>query len=127
MGNPVLPQHTYGRQFQIFVESDGAAAALRLSGEMDISSEDTFAATVGACIADGASEVLVDLSRLTFIDSSGLRMLIELWQKSRKNGLDLSMVQGTGQVRRTMEIAGLDRLLPILDRGSSRSSGEDRR
>ena len=30
------------------------------------------------------------------------------------------MLQGTGQVRRTMEIAGLDRLLPILDRGSSR-------
>jgi anti-anti-sigma factor len=111
----------HGRQFQILVERDEGGVALHLTGEMDISCEDAFAATVGTCIADGANEVRVDLSRLTFIDSSGLRMLIELWHKSRKNGLDLSMVQGTGQVRRTMEIAGLDRLLPILDRGSSRS------
>ena len=95
--------------------------ALRLSGEMDISCEDAFAATLRACMADGATDLLVDLSQLTFIDSSGLRMLIQLWDKSRDNGLGLSMLQGTSQARRTMEIAGLDRLLPILDRGSSRS------
>jgi anti-anti-sigma factor len=117
----VLHQHSSVQQFQILVERDEAAAMLRLTGEMDISCEDAFAATVRACIDAGATDVLVDLSQLTFIDSSGLRMLIQLWDKSRNNGLDLSMLQGTGQVRRTMEIAGLDHLLPILDRGSSRA------
>ena len=117
----MLQQHSQGQQFQILVERDGASVALRLTGEMDISCEEAFAATLRVCIADGAKDVLVDLSKLTFIDSSGLRMLIALWDRSCENGLDLSMLQGTGQVRRTMEIAGLDRLLPILDRGSSRS------
>jgi anti-anti-sigma regulatory factor len=47
-------------------------------------------------------------------------MLIELWDRSRNNGLQISILHGTGQVRRTMEIAGLDNLLQIADRGSSR-------
>ena len=117
----MLQQHAQAQPFQIVVERDGTVAVLRLTGEMDISCEDAFAATVRTCIHDGARDVLVDLSGLTFIDSSGLRMLIELWDRSRDDGVDLSMLQGTGQVRRTMEIAGLDRLLPILDRGSSRA------
>jgi anti-anti-sigma factor len=75
---------------------------------------------VEACRADGASELLIDLSKLTFIDSSGLRMLIKVWDQSRGNGLELAIVQGTGQVRRTIEVAGLDDFMPILDRGSSR-------
>ena len=118
---PLLRQDTKAQQFQAVVERDGSAVTVRLTGEMDISCEDAFAATVRECVDDGAGELLVDLSRLAFIDSSGLRLLIQLWDKSRRNGLELSMLQGTGQVRRTMEIAGLDRLLPILDRGSSRS------
>lgn len=107
-------------QFEIRVEQDGPAARLHLTGELDVACEEPFADTVKQCLAGGTTDMLVDLSELRFIDSSGLRMLIELWDRSRNNGLEISILHGTGQVRRTMEIAGLDNLLPIADRGSSR-------
>jgi anti-anti-sigma factor len=109
------------QQFQIRVEQNGPGVVLRLSGEMDIACHEAFHDAVRASMANGSTDLLVDLSGLTFIDSSGLRMLIELWDRSRDNGLDVSMLQGTGQVRRTLEIAGLDSVLPIADRGSSRA------
>jgi anti-anti-sigma factor len=113
--------HPQPQQFSIRVEQDGPGVALRLEGEMDIACVDAFQDAVRTCMANGSTDLLVDLSELTFIDSSGLRMLIELWERSRGNGLDVSILQGTGQVRRTLEIAGLDGFLPIADRGSSRA------
>jgi anti-anti-sigma factor len=114
-------QHPQSQQFQVRVEQDGPGVVLRLSGEMDIACAEAFDDALRASMANGSTDVLVDLSDLTFIDSSGLRMLIELWDRSRGNGLDVSILQGTGQVRRTLEIAGLDSLLPIVDRRSSRA------
>jgi len=111
---------TQTRQLRIAAARAGAAARLDLSGEMDIACEDAFAAAVEDSLAEATAELVVDLSELSFIDSSGIRMLVELWKRARKCGLDLSIVQGAGQVRRTMEVAGVDRILPILDRGSSR-------
>jgi anti-anti-sigma factor len=113
--------HPQSQQFEIRVEQDGPGIVLRLSGEMDIACAEAFDDAVRASTANGSTELLVDLSSLAFIDSSGLRMLIELWDRSRDNGLDVSILQGTGQVRRTLEIAGLDAVLPIADRGSSRA------
>lgn len=86
---------------------------------MDVACQEPFAEAVEQCLARGTTDLMVNLSELSFIDSSGLRMLIELWDGSRGNGLEISILQGTGQVRRTMEIAGLDNFLPIADRGSS--------
>jgi anti-sigma B factor antagonist len=116
----VLHDHPQAHYFQISTEQDGSAAVMRLAGEMDISCEEAFAAALQASLAGGTSELLIDLSNLKFIDSAGLRMLIALWDQSRNDGLDLSMLQGTGQVRRTIEVAGLDDFMPIVDRGSSR-------
>jgi anti-sigma B factor antagonist len=101
------------------VEQEGAGAALRLAGEFDVSCEHAFMDAATSALEDDTRELLVDLRGLSFIDSSGLRMLIQLWMESRRGGFELSILQGNGQVRRTLEIAGLDRVLPIADTGSS--------
>jgi anti-anti-sigma factor len=93
---------------------------LRLSGEMDVACEDIFQAACRDGLFNRPADVLVDLTGLTFIDSCGIRMLIELWDTCRTEALEMSILQGTGHVRRTLEIAGIDRVLPIADRGSSR-------
>lgn len=110
---------SHPEEFQIRVEQDGPAARLHLTGEMDVACRGLFADAVQQCLAYGTTDLLLDLSDLTFIDSSGLRLLIELWERSRNNGLEISILQGNGQVRRTMQIAGLDNFLPIADRESS--------
>jgi anti-sigma B factor antagonist len=112
--------HPSPQQFEVRVEAEGPSAVLHLVGEMDLASEAVFTDIVADCLAQGATELRVDLSSLTFIDSSGLRLLIGLWERSCRDAIELSVVQGTGQVRRTLEIAGADQFLPIVDRGSSR-------
>jgi anti-anti-sigma factor len=111
-----------GHPFAASVERDGAAATLRLSGEFDVACEDSFKQAVAEALSDGTHELLVDLRDLAFIDSSGLRFLIAVWMESRRDGFDLSVLQGTGHVRRVLDIAGLERVLPIADAGSSKQS-----
>jgi anti-anti-sigma factor len=101
--------------FEARVEAADDGAVLKLAGELDVACEEAFGRAVAEALAEGRDDLEVDLRELSFIDSSGLRFLIELWKRSEKEGFALSVVQGTGVVRRTFEIAGLDRLLPIVD------------
>jgi anti-anti-sigma factor len=91
----------------------GETVFVRLAGEFDMAAEAQFDETVARLCAD-ASTVVVDLSGLTFVDSSGLRSLLRVWQRARDDGFDLAVVPGNGQVRRTMELAGVDSVLPIV-------------
>src|SRR5688500_11363783 len=98
-----LPPPTF---FEVRVERDGRAPVLKLSGELDIACEDSFNAAVEEALDPAELELTVDLSEIAFIDSSGLRFLLELWARARREEFELAFVQGTGMVRRTLEIAG---------------------
>ena len=50
---------------------------------------------------------------------SGLRMILEQWNHSRTNGLDLSILPGSGQVQRVFAMTALAELLPFADGPSS--------
>jgi anti-anti-sigma regulatory factor len=58
----------------------------------------------------------LDLSRLDFIDSSGIALLIHAARRSQANGHKLGLIPGPRAVRHTLEICGVDGLLPFLDR-----------
>lgn len=117
MSDDLRPSNLFG----VRVDREASGAVLKLSGELDIACEEPFKAAVEEALEADDGELTVDLSEVAFIDSSGLRFLIELWDRARRQELDLTFVQGTGMVRRTLEISGLDRVLPIADRGSSRA------
>lgn len=79
--------------------------ALAIAGEIDAHSCDELdAALAGA--PDG--DVAVDLSEVTFIDSSGLRVLVQHHQGRAGAGHTLQIVRPSRAVRRLLEIAGLD-------------------
>ena len=101
--------------FEARIDAADDGTLLTLVGELDVACEEAFERAVAEALAESPGDLQVDLSELSFIDSSGLRFLIELWKRSEKEGFAFSVVQGTGVVRRTFQIAGLDRLLPIAD------------
>ena len=105
------------------MERDGVAATMRLSGEFDVACESIFAAAAGEALTEDTRELLVDLRDVSFIDSSGLRFLIGLWMRSRREDFELSILQGSGHVRRILDVAGLERFLPIVDPGSPQQEG----
>jgi anti-sigma B factor antagonist len=83
---------------------------VEVAGELDIASAPELAHALGTL---EPCNVTVDLARVTFVDSSGLRCLLEAHQRMRGDGSTLS-VRGTSPiVRRTFEVTGLDQVLLV--------------
>ena len=59
--------------------------------------------------------MVIDLSRLTFIDSSALRLFIVLNERSTQDGWTLGLIRPMGQVRTVFEITGAEENLPFID------------
>jgi anti-sigma B factor antagonist len=97
------------------VEQDGDALVIRPSGELDIATIMVLDAALRKAMNGGASAVIVDLKGLTFIDSSGLRLLVIAADRSRCNGSRLRMLRGSAPVERMFEVTGMDHSLPFID------------
>lgn len=80
--------------------------SLRLSGEFDMSSVDTFRLAVET-LADPDREVVLDMTELTFIDSSGIRAILTMAQEiGAANGVVLRNPQPN--VRRVLDLIGIE-------------------
>jgi anti-anti-sigma factor len=98
----------------VSTERHADTAFIELAGELDLACENGFHVEVASRIASWRpSTVVVDLRDVTFIDSHGLRMLVELDAAAREDDFDLTLVHAEGQVEKVLRITGLDRLLPL--------------
>ena len=59
--------------------------------------------------------MLIDLRRVGFIDSSGLRFLLETDRLSRGAGWELQLLRPAESARKALMLTGVDRLLPFVD------------
>ena len=100
--------------FAIDVASPAAnALRVRVRGDLDLSTSPQLGETLGRAIAGGNSVVL-DLSGVTFIDSTGINTLISALRASETNGGALALSPDLpDQVSRVFEITGLDGVFPI--------------
>jgi anti-sigma B factor antagonist len=97
------------------VEQDGEALVIRPVGDLDLSSTQILDAELRGAIKDGASEVILDLGGLSFIDSGGLHLLVFATARSQANGDRLRMRRGSAPVERVIQLSGLDGSLPFID------------
>jgi len=65
--------------------------------------------------ATDAATIVIDLAGLTFMDSTGIRLLISADARSRADSCRLSLTRPPAQVLRVLCIAGVDELLPFED------------
>jgi anti-sigma B factor antagonist len=84
-------------------------------GELDMSTEPKLRRELLHAEASGASEIVLDLSALHFIDSSGIKLLCDAHTRSQLDGGRLRLLRGPRQVHRVVELCGLDDDLPFLD------------
>jgi anti-sigma B factor antagonist len=94
--------------FQSVVEPDRAVAVLALWGELELATAPQVAASIRDLVEAGFPKVEVDLSGLTFIDSTGLQTLVEGSRLASQYGCALSLVPGSDAVQRTFVLTGLD-------------------
>jgi anti-anti-sigma factor len=85
---------------------------LVLSGELDVSSADQLEARVRQICDTTRTEVALDLSKLTFIDSSGLRAIVTAGEICELHGHEFVLIPGARNVRRVFELVRLADRLP---------------
>ena len=91
-----------------------STVVLALEGEIDLHQSPIFKQELAAAIDRRPARILVDLSRVTYMDSSGLAVLVEALQRVSGNGGKLGLF-GLGQsVRHIFEIARLDQVFQIF-------------
>jgi anti-sigma B factor antagonist len=84
-------------------------------GEMDLSNAEEFEQLLRRAEASDAQAIVVDLSALHFIDSTGIKALFLAAERSRADGNRLAILRGPNEIQRAVDICGLTDSLPFLD------------
>ena len=86
---------------------------VRLSGEVDLSWSQEVRRAVLDALASG-TPVGVELSAVSYIDSSGIAALVEGFQQARQHGRRFALVAVSDAVRAVLELARLDRVFLLV-------------
>lgn len=100
--------------FRCDVRQDGATTFVRPVGELDLDTADELRRVIGEVRAEGATVVL-DLRGLDFMDSTGLRLVLEHADESRRDGFDFAVVPGSDVVQRVFRLTGTEAMVRIVD------------
>ena len=101
-------------QFHVeLVKATECAAVVDLEGDVDIYSAPQFKDVLLQGIEEGAQRIIVDLAKVTFIDSSGLGVLVSGAKRVRRHKGTLDIVCCDENIARILEITGLDRIFAI--------------
>ncbi|MEG4029095.1 MULTISPECIES: STAS domain-containing protein [unclassified Microcoleus] len=84
----------------------------RLTGLLDAFSEATFRKVISKCIDDGPKHVILDLSQIDFVDSSGLGALVQLVKKAQTLEGTLQIVSNP-RVTQTVKLVRLEKFLSL--------------
>jgi anti-sigma B factor antagonist len=104
------PDGVSNQAFTLRSESAGKACTFYLQGELDLASFETVDQVLRDA-AERANEITIDLSGLTFMDSTGLRLLLKADARARADGHSMRVTGASGEVKMVMEITGtLERL-----------------
>jgi anti-anti-sigma factor len=105
-------------RFEIHTELQGDVARLALTGELDIATVPRVEEAVAAVLAQGARSVIVDLSALAFVDSSGLRLFITLNDRAPAEGWSLGLIRPPEPSFSVFQITGAEENLPFIEDAS---------
>lgn len=87
---------------------------IALSGEVDMSAVGNVEAAISSIVPSEAELAVVDLRNVTFLDSSGLRVILRIDREQREAGKRLVVVRGGRRVARVLELTGAERQLEIV-------------
>ena len=86
-----------------------------LVGELDIASTESLEQELATFEGDSGGTLVLDLRRVEFMDSTGLRAVIAADERARSAGRRFVVVRGSSAVERLFNVTQLDRRLEIVD------------
>ena len=100
--------------FDVATHRRDAAVVVVPKGEIDLATVDLVREAVESDWERGLNLVL-DFRDVGFMDTSGLRYVLELNDRAGREGFELRLVRGSSAVQRVFQVAGLDARLPWVD------------
>ena len=96
-------------RFECDIENaeNGTACVLTVRGDIDLASAADFERSLRTALEGSPSSVTVDLAALTFIDSSGLRVLVSVSKEAQSRGATLGLRNVPRHAQRVLDITGL--------------------
>ena len=98
---------------EILSERRQETLIISFSGDLDAQTAGQAHAFIDRQLDEGGQQVVVDLSQVGFMSSAGIRVLLDLLRKNRKMGGDLCLAATQPGVQRTLELAGMERVLQV--------------
>jgi anti-sigma B factor antagonist len=95
-------------QFEAASERAGSCPVLKVAGEVDIQTSPVLHDHLTRVLDEGHTSVIVDLTDVTFLDSTGLSVLIAGLKRCQGSGGSLRVASPQPNVRRVLEVTGLD-------------------
>ncbi|HBO54710.1 STAS domain-containing protein [Janibacter terrae] len=91
----------------------GEVHIVHVSGEIDVTSAAVLRDALEALIADGRRRLTLDLSAVTFMDSTGLGIVVGRLKRLSRHGGTMTVAAAHPRVLRVFSITGLDQLLDV--------------
>jgi anti-anti-sigma factor len=104
--------------FDVRTERQGSALVVAPMGEIDLATVDLVRAAVERDRSAG-DDLVLDLREVGFLDTSGLRYVLEMVERAGRDGFDVRIVRGPRPVQRVFEVSGLEPRLPFVDEPSA--------
>ncbi len=99
----------------IDVSQQGACTTIALDGEWDLARREKTRDAIQSALASRPERVVLDLSRLTFMDSTGIHGILELANLAARLKIDLMVIRGRRAVNRVFELCQLPERLTFID------------
>ena len=107
-----LPEPQPGQlDMQVFVA--GGEQTVRIAGELDIATQPLLANAIDGMDIESADVITLDMRRLTFLDSTGLHVILTLQEYCERAATELRIIPGPRAVQRVFEITGVLDSLPF--------------
>lgn len=107
-------------------EHDGNAIIYRLRGSLDLATAPSLRAALLEAANEGKHDIIVDLSQLEFLDSTGLGALIGAHRRALEHGGRVRLIVNDGPIQRLLTITGLMRIFSVYASTEAALADRDR-
>ena len=104
-----------GAELDVTVRKVDGTAVVAVAGEIDVYTSPLLQERLVEVLRDGSSSIVLDLSAVTFLDSTGLGVLITGLKRCRSAEGDLVLVTAQPNVLKVLEITGLNDVFKVHD------------
>jgi anti-anti-sigma factor len=102
-------------KFEITVQVSGDDGRVAVEGDLDMATAPRLEASLQEALQLGARRLTVDLGAVTFVDSSGLRVLIAMHRQSQDDGWELRILRPGEGAFTVFQVSGADQALPFTE------------